>query len=739
MGATLLICVGLEYYFHIIRGITGVYTHLFYLPIVVASILWGQKGGVFLGLFCGFIHTASCLPIIDGFVLVRSLTLVFVGSAIGIISDRYKRAEEALRKKTYDLSERVKELNCLYGISKFIEEQDTSLEEVLQGIVDLIPFAWQYPEITCSRIIMGDKKYTTTNFSESVWKQSSDIFVHDQKIGTLEVFYLEERPEIDEGPFLKEERDLIKAIAERLGKTTERRHAEEELRLKNYAIESSINAIIFTDLEGDLAYVNRSFLKMWGYDNGKKVLGKNISRFWEMEESVKEIVRVLSDKGGYLAELVAKKKDGSIFHVQLSANLIKDEADRPFYLLGSLIDITDKKKLRQESEYRLQQIIHADKLASLGKVVAGVAHEINNPNSFIAYNAPLLDETWQAFKPIISDYAAAHPEWRKNGLNLKDFCQDMGEIVDAIKIGSERINQTVAALKEFARLDENNNFLPVQVNEAIKKTITIIGAQLRKSIGKIELNLASNLPKVEGNLQKIEQVIANLLINATHAIPDKNKGRLSITTRYLERLDHLLIEIEDNGIGMEPKDIGRICEPFFTNRRDNGGTGLGLSVSFGLIQEHNGAIGVLSRPGIGSRFTVYLPVERDTKLVLHPSILCVDNDVEFLKELTLYFAKVNGDSFQTTNNPEGVVEYLEEHPEVDIVLSKIMMPGETGWRLLEKVKARFPLLTFIMYTDHAQALKQKPNAGDAPDYLLQKPFNMEQLLATINNISRQRL
>ena len=128
-----------------------------------------------------------------------------------------KRAEEALQQQTYDLGERVKELNCLYGISHLVERQEISLEEKLQGAVDLIPPSWQYPEITCARMVLEDQEFTTYNFRETDWKQASDIVVHGERIGTLDVFYLEERPESYEGPFLKEERDLLNVIAKRLG------------------------------------------------------------------------------------------------------------------------------------------------------------------------------------------------------------------------------------------------------------------------------------------------------------------------------------------------------------------------------------------------------------------------------------------------------------------------------------------------------------------------------------------
>jgi PAS domain S-box-containing protein len=144
------------------------------------------------------------------------------------ITDR-KRIEEELRKKTHDLDERIKELNCLYGISQIRERSDITFEKMLQKIVDLIPSSWQYPEIACARIIIESQEYKTKNFKETVWKQTSNIVVHGKRSGILEICYLEEKPKSNEGSFSKEERTLINAIAERLGRITEHKKDERAL------------------------------------------------------------------------------------------------------------------------------------------------------------------------------------------------------------------------------------------------------------------------------------------------------------------------------------------------------------------------------------------------------------------------------------------------------------------------------------------------------------------------------
>ena len=152
-----------------------------------------------------------------------------------------QQTEEELKKKTHDLGERIKELNCLYEISHLREKPGISLEEMLEGVVDLLPPSWQFPEITCARVSLEGEAYKTANFEETRWKQTSDILVHGKTVGSVEIFYLEEKPESDEGPFLKEERNLINAVAERLGKAIQHMRAEEAL-----AWEASVNAAIAT-------------------------------------------------------------------------------------------------------------------------------------------------------------------------------------------------------------------------------------------------------------------------------------------------------------------------------------------------------------------------------------------------------------------------------------------------------------------------------------------------------------
>jgi len=163
-----------------------------------------------------------------------------LAAAFNQMTERRSRAEEALRQGTHDLEERVKELKCLYEIGSLLQKPGISIDEILQEVVDLIPLSWQYPEITCARIFWKAQEFRTNNFRETEWRQASDIVANGEQVSALEVFYMEERPERDEGPFLKEERNLINAAAERLGEMIQRWQVEEELKKHREQLEELI-------------------------------------------------------------------------------------------------------------------------------------------------------------------------------------------------------------------------------------------------------------------------------------------------------------------------------------------------------------------------------------------------------------------------------------------------------------------------------------------------------------------
>ena len=217
------------------------------------------------------------------FLTHMSVTLLkdIEGKPTGILAvardiTEHKKAEEELRKRTHDLGERVKELNCLFGISQLVEKAGISLMEIFQRTIGLIPPSGQYPEITCARIILEGQEFKTENFRETIWKQASDIIVHGKPIGSIEVCLLEERPESDERPFLKEERNLLNAISGRLGRIIERKRGEEALKEYQKAVESSQEMIAVLDCQYVYCLANEAFMRYRGL-NRDQVVGHTVT------------------------------------------------------------------------------------------------------------------------------------------------------------------------------------------------------------------------------------------------------------------------------------------------------------------------------------------------------------------------------------------------------------------------------------------------------------------------------
>jgi PAS domain S-box-containing protein len=269
------------------------------------------------------------------------------------ISER-KRSEEVLRG-------RVKELNCLYGISHLVEKQGISLEEIIQGTADLIPAAWQYPEITCARIIIGDQEFKTKKFTETDWRQTCDIIVHGELSGTVEVYYLEEKPACHEGPFLKEERTLINTIAGRLARITERMRREKEVRfLKEKYEDLYHNAPIMylsLDINGIIIECNNAILDKLEYTK-RKIIGKHMTTFLTQESiaSFKKDFPELIKTGklmGVERQLVTKS--GEIIDVQLSVSGEYDEHGKLIRTRASFEDISNLKR----AEEHIRSLTHA--------------------------------------------------------------------------------------------------------------------------------------------------------------------------------------------------------------------------------------------------------------------------------------------------------------------------------------------------------------------------------------------
>jgi len=496
--------------------------------------------------------------------------------------------------------------------------------------------------------------------------------------------------------------------------------------------------------EGDFAitFVSNTIEEITGYPPQCFIEEEN---FWRDHIHPDDQARIVADlqagreKGTHRYSYRFRVMDDSYRWFSDYWRIVQHPSGSTSYIVGAWQDVTEDKRIRQEGELRLQQMIQTHKLTALGEVVAGVAHEINNPVSFIAYNAPILEEIWNTVETILSRSSVHHPDWEKRGLSYEEVCSNMREIIEAFKIGANRISRVVTSLKEFSRSDETAQKKMVAVPDVIAGALVIVGAQVRRTVSKIDQEISEKVPLLSGHFQKIEQVIANLLINAHQAIEPGQKGSITIRCRYIERLKAVVVDIEDNGKGIERKNLEHIFDPFFTTRRELDGTGLGLSISYGLVKEHHGFISVLSRPGKGSRFSIYLPVNSEMNLSLCPALLCIDHNVKYLKELKANFVDAVIWRSEACDKPEDILNFLAQNPEVDIIASEVRLKGFNGWELMEKIKTKYPLLPVILYSADRKALKPPAQQKTLPEYTLHKPFHIDKLQKIIHDLGRQQL
>jgi len=364
---------------------------------------------------------------------------------------------------------------------------------------------------------------------------------------------------------------------------------EKELRnSKNFLeniLESSIDAIITTDHKGYITYVNRAFRELVGL-RSSQIVGKHISIFYK--EGIDRARQIMSKlrEFGHIRDYEFDMKIGDrIIPIRTSDTLLYDDCGEIVGTMGIFQDITTRKRLLEELSATQAQLIQAVKMRALGDLVAGVAHEINNPLMASDIILHLLEEKLEN-----------NPEMKKKVLLIKEC--------------NRRIQDIVNKLREFSRKAEVE-FTDMDVNDAVRSVIAITRQQLLNQGIELKLALGSGLPKVLGDKNQIEQVLMNLISNAWDAMEGKHEKELTIRTYLRQDERQVKIGIRDTGIGMTEDQIEQIFNPFFTTKDSGKGVGLGLSICYRIIEAHQGKIEVTSTLGTGTEFLVSLPVYRE--------------------------------------------------------------------------------------------------------------------------------
>jgi len=270
-------------------------------------------------------------------------------------------------------------------------------------------------------------------------------------------------------------------------------------------------------------------------------------------------------------------------------------------------DITARKRAEAEAEERQRQLIHADKMVALGGLVSGVAHEVSNPNNAMLLSASALTRLVGELLPIVDERYEKQGDFAVGGRAYSEVRTEIPELIEVITRAARRIKTTVDDLKMYARKKSDELEESVDLNEVLDAAVSLLSSFIKKSTYNLETEKADDLPKIRGNSQRIEQVVVNLLTNACQALPDSS-SKIRVSTRFDTSLSKVVLEVQDEGKGIDPENLERITDPFFTTKHDEGGTGLGLSISRTIIENHKGELRFSSEPGKGTVAMISIPL-----------------------------------------------------------------------------------------------------------------------------------
>ena len=273
-------------------------------------------------------------------------------------------------------------------------------------------------------------------------------------------------------------------------------------------------------------------------------------------------------------------------------------------------EVAERKLALEELSRHQARLIQADKMASLGILVSGVAHEINNPNGLMLLNLPILRDVYADALAALEERYAREGDFLLGGVSYGRMRQEVPQMLEEMVHASQRIKRIVEDLKDFARPDAVAVKEPFDLNRVVQAAVRLVDPSLRKATNRFSAAYGDGLPQVFGNPQRIEQVVVNLLINACQSLPASDRA-IALTTAHDPAEGKVVLTVRDEGVGIPAEHLPRLTDPFFTTKRESGGTGLGLSISAGIVQEHGGEISFTSPPGGGTAVTLTLPALKE--------------------------------------------------------------------------------------------------------------------------------
>ena len=373
-------------------------------------------------------------------------------------------------------------------------------------------------------------------------------------------------------------------------------------------VQSMMSCLIVTDEQGVVRRTNRAAETMLGITDDASLVGQSLSTIcdapWALVSTPEQIAQTTSL---YHEEHSLRRQDGTSFSALCSTTILQDEEGQPTGLVCTALDLSERKLLEA-------QLVQSEKLASIGELAAGVAHEINNPMGFISSNLGTLGEYIEDLTGLLSAYAllqassdddrdgiAKQIRKKEEELDLDFVMEDVGNLLSESKEGAARVRKIVQNLREFSHVDREE-MMKADINAGVESTLNIAWNEIKYK-AEVEKDYG-DLPPVSCHSQELNQVIMNILVNAVQAIEEK--GVIRIKT-FVDG-DDACISIADNGCGMPEEVKAKIFDPFYTTKEVGRGTGLGLNLASTIVGKHNGTIEVDSTVGEGTNFTIRIPL-----------------------------------------------------------------------------------------------------------------------------------
>jgi len=540
---------------------------------------------------------------------------------------------------------------------------------------------------------------------------------HDKKEKT---FVVTSHPIVSEQGVVKQVVQVARDITGRIVKDQER-------RLLASAIEQSTDTIVITDAAGVIRYANPAFGQNSGYSCAEAI-GKNPHILQSGQHNrafYRELWSTILSGKTWQGMFVNRKKDGELYREKATISPVKNDDGQLVNFIAVKQNITHERELEQQ----LQQ---AQKMESIGTLAGGIAHDFNN------------------ILGVILGYAQMAEKQLPESSAVKE---DIKEII----VASTRAVSLVKQILTFSR-QENEEFKPISLQFIIKEMIKLLKASLPATV-EIRQMIDASCKPVNGDPTQLHQVLMNLCTNAKYALPE-SKGVISVSMRqrkmdspeqdnnsgYPAETGYLDIEITDNGCGMDGQTMERVFDPFFTTKPKGQGTGLGLAVSYGIIQQHGGEITVTSEPGKGTTFHISLPtidadgdlVDLDEKNVPPPRgserIVLVD-DEKHLVDITNRMLTNWGYTVISFTDSEQALIWMQSHTDgFDILVTDMTMPDVTGADLARKLLALRPELPIVLCTGFSEILSKEQAAELGIQAYLLKPVTKQQLAETLHRV-----